>query len=133
MFTLDQYKEFLNITIDSYIQIKRNTSHELGFAIVVLIIPGFFIFLLSCICAFYGYRIELEKTKNENKKRLVENLKNELKIRNLKQELGQKEYIIDFGFIFRCVLVFLFISFAIDYKTGPVNNTCDFKYTNYID
>ena len=132
MFTLDQYKEFLNITIDSYIQIRRNTSHELGFAIVVLIIPGFFIFLLNCICAFYGYRIDLEKTKNENNKRLVENLENELKIRNLKQELGQKEYIIDFGFIFNCVLIFFIVNYIISYNASP-NNTCDFNYTNYID
>ena len=131
MFTLAQYKEFLNITIDSV----KGPEIVFVFMIQLIIMFVFCGFLSHCMDSYQNYSINLEKIKNENNKRLVENLENELKIKKIKNELGQSgEYIIDFGFVLNCIFIFLFVNYVTSYNTVKYsNNTCDFSYTNYIE
>jgi len=131
MFTLAQYKEFLNITIDSV----KGPEIVFVFMIQMIIMFVFCCFLSRCMDSYQNYSINLEKIKNENNKRLVENLENELKIKKIKNELGQSgEYIIDFGFVLNCIFIFLFVNYVTSYNTVKYsNNTCDFSYTNHIE
>ena len=131
MITLAQYKEFLNITIGA----MKGPDLFLVFMALMVIIPVFCIFLHSCMDSYQNYSINLEKIKNENNKQLVENLENELKIKKIKNELGQSgQYIIDFGFVLNCIFIFLFVNYVTSYNTVKYsNNTCDFNYTNYIE
>lgn len=131
MITLAQYKEFLNITIDSV----KGPQIVFVFMIQMIIMFVFCCFLSRCMDSYQNYSINLEKIKNENNKRLVENLENELKIKKIKNELGQSgQYIIDFGFVLNCIFIFLFVNYVTSYNTVKYsNNTCDFNYTNYIE